>query len=624
MGGKAFGLLALVALLAGASPPGEPGDMVVHEWGTFLGMSGSNGVSLDGMYHEEHALPAFVHARGRDQLRWRSILSKGETPVIYFYTREKRNAHVEVKFPSGIWTQWYPQARFVLPRHAELPVPATTAPRDGRIVWDLEVVPPSAKGPTPPPPATSSDALWNFARDVDAAYVKAYNPLKEPPSSWGSESRTPAGFESERFVFYRGLGTAPLPVRMTADSGGTLSIAPSGPGVTHVFVLRVEGGKGAFSYRPNLAPGETIRGVIPSLDKARPAAQFSDALADELAARLVESGLYPKEARAMVNTWRSSYFGTEGVRALFVMPQFWTDAFIPMTISPRPKAVTRVMVGRMELLTPARERLAEAAVRDLTSPDPSKRLAAFKTLSAQGRYVEPVVRRVLVATRDDAVRDLCRRLLLADYVTDLRAATRSPVATKDVPPMMVRNEEPAHLRARLAELLREVGLNDEAKVEGKAALALLARKTPVPPNSCESRLDLRAFALAVEGTGDDRAAAERYGRLVDLGGLATRKQDCRQCHRKVGADVDDRLPDWWAGESYARVVKRAGMLDETIAKQEAALGSRTGRDAARLRLAYLYQAGGRKADAAVLWAAFSPVQIPVTLEDLWPKPAVTR
>ena len=68
------------------SPPGKPtqdkqkpNDLIVHEWGTFLGMNGSDGVSLDGMYHEEHALPAFVHSRSRDQLRMPGVILKGET-----------------------------------------------------------------------------------------------------------------------------------------------------------------------------------------------------------------------------------------------------------------------------------------------------------------------------------------------------------------------------------------------------------------------------------------------------------------------------------------------------------------------------------------------------------------
>ena len=33
--------------------------------GDLLAMNGSDGISRDGMYHEEHALPSFVHARAR-------------------------------------------------------------------------------------------------------------------------------------------------------------------------------------------------------------------------------------------------------------------------------------------------------------------------------------------------------------------------------------------------------------------------------------------------------------------------------------------------------------------------------------------------------------------------------
>src|SRR5262249_35027071 len=73
-------ILVIVAssVAVGASTSGS--KLVVHEWGTFLAMNGSDGVTLDGMYHEEHALPAFVHARGRGELRLRTSNLKGETP----------------------------------------------------------------------------------------------------------------------------------------------------------------------------------------------------------------------------------------------------------------------------------------------------------------------------------------------------------------------------------------------------------------------------------------------------------------------------------------------------------------------------------------------------------------
>src|ERR1700741_4165683 len=87
-------------MLAAANP--IRGDLVVHEWGTFLAMNGSDGVTLDGMYHEEHALPGFVHSRSKDELRIPSVSVKGETPVIYFYTDQPRSLNVRVRFPQGI------------------------------------------------------------------------------------------------------------------------------------------------------------------------------------------------------------------------------------------------------------------------------------------------------------------------------------------------------------------------------------------------------------------------------------------------------------------------------------------------------------------------------------------
>ena len=135
-------LLVAAAMAAARSVPRS--DMVVHEWGTFLAMNASDGVALDGMYHEEHALPGFVHARGKDQLRLRAVTVKGETPVIYFYTDRPQQVQVQVDFPGGIWTQWYPQARAIGPSLIAAGAPPRL--RNGYISWQLDVVPP------PPPP----------------------------------------------------------------------------------------------------------------------------------------------------------------------------------------------------------------------------------------------------------------------------------------------------------------------------------------------------------------------------------------------------------------------------------------------------------------------------------------
>jgi hypothetical protein len=591
---RIFGLAPLLALLAGASPPGTPGDdLVVHEWGTFLSMGGSDGVALDGMYHEEHGLPAFVHARGTDQLRAYNALSKGETPVIYFYTTMEQSARVEVRFPRGLWTQWYPSAAGVFPKFGAMPTPDTL--RDGRIVWNASIIP-AGKMPPPILPATSADALWNFARQVDAAYVRTFNPAKTGPSA----------METERYLFYRGLGGLPLPVRFSNDSGGTIGSDPAtGVGVRHIFVIRVERGRAAYAIRPELKPGEEVRGVIPSMDRARPVTQVADEIADDLESRLVASGLYRKEARAMVNTWRSSYFQTEGIRALFVLPQRWTDESIPMNITPKPRELVRVMVGRLELLTPARERAAEGAVLALASPDPARRLAGFETLLTQGRYVEPIVRRVLKTSGDPTVQLLCRKLLLAEFVTELRTAVRSAPDPAALHFMMTLNEDKAQVRAQLASLLRSVGLDAEAKAEGKLALDALKARPAMPAGTCAEKDDLRLAARALEGLGDDPGAARTYGRLIDLAVLATRKEDCRKCHRAQSGPTDlARLRDWWAGDGYSRSLDRAGRRDQAAVDLEAiaARGPADDEAGVRVRLAYLAGARGRRDEAEALWA----------------------
>jgi hypothetical protein len=582
-----LGAVAVAAALAGVGvamiSSERSDDLVVHEWGTFLAMSGSDGVTLDGMYHEEHALPAFVHARSRDQLRLPSVILKGETPVIYFYTDRRQKVRVDVRFPRGLWTQWYPQAQVVGPQFSH--GASSTDPRDGRIVWCAEVIPP---GPgAPEPPRTASDSLWNFARQVDAAYVRTSDRTKDGRPG-----------ESERFLFYRGLGQAPMPVRFTSASGGTLEVGrDEAHGAGHLFILRVEGGRGAYAYRPALKPGQTLTDVIPSMEGARPLDRFIDEVADDLRLRLVESGLFDREARAMVNTWRTSYFQTEGVRALFVLPRAWTDAFIPLEIAPKPREVVRVMVGRIELLTPERERLADRAVRDLASPEAASRERAFHFLRDQGRYVEPIVRRVLKTTADERVRALCRRLLTTDFVTELRAAAHEPTTGTHFA------DDPVFIRARLASLLRETGLESEAKVEGKAALAALEARPAPPMSDPNSRQYLRAFARAQEGSGDDPAAAGTYARFIRFGSQVGMRQECRNCHNDAGPRDMAWFRDWWAGERYAALTARSGQADRAIAEHEKALANDSGDDAARLMLAYLYGAKGERGKAQALWAS---------------------
>lgn len=580
---RTLGLSLLLATTLCAARPTKHDALIVHEWGTFLTMNGSDGMALDGMYHEEHALPAFVHARSRDQLHLPNTQLKGETPVIYFYTNQEQNVNVTVDFPKGLWTQWYPQASVVGPTFARVASPAS--PSNGSITWYAKVIPSEKLGFEPPIPKTQTDALWNFARQVDAAYVRMTDETQGTPKQ-----------EYERFLFYRGLGRATLPLSVTAADSGTLSLSAAERfEVNHLFVLRVEGGKGVFRYLPKLAPGDKVTNAIPPLQDALPLQDFSKKLGQALEARLVESGLYPKEARAMVNTWRTSYFETEGVRVLFIMPQGWTNAFIPMKLDPKPTQLVRVMVGRTELLTAGREKKFADAVRDLAAPDAAVRERAFETLREQGRYVEPMLRHTVRTTNDAQTRMLCKRLLLTDYAQEIRAAIHAATDGKRL------HDDPVHVRAQLVSVLKEMGLDQEAKEEAMSVLSALKQRPEPDLKSDRARHTLRAFARASEGLDDDLATAGRYSRLIEFGSGV--KSGCGACHDGNVAPHDMAwFHDWYAGRKFANYIARAGRTEQTIQEQETALKRNANDTAARMRLAYLYAAKGEKARAATQWA----------------------
>jgi hypothetical protein len=567
--------------------------LVVHEWGTFLAMNGSDGVSLDGMYHEEHALPSFVHARSTDQLRLPMSQLKGETPVIYFYTREAAKANVTVDFPTGLWTQWYPQASTVSPGLVQTgSLPRT---RDGRISWDVTLLPPSMKHGEPP--ATSGDALWNYARDVDAAYVAATDRTR---------LASPERSEWERFIFYRGLGEAPLPVHARLDGGRVTASTSLTEGLRHLFILRVENGRGVYAYAPALTIASNVDQAVPSMDAALPIDEFVEQVSADVARRLVESGLYEKEARAMVNTWASSYFKTDGVRLLFVMPQSWTERFIPMRIKPAPDRLVRVMVGRMELLSAEREKRAERAISLLTSPDPSDRDWAFETLRSEGRYVEPIVRQTLRTTTDERVRAVSRRLLLTDFVTELRTALTDASTGEKV------STDAVYLRAQLSSLLREVGLDAEAKQEGESALAELSHMPQPTMHEHQSRHMFRALARAYEGAGNETLALDWYRKFVEFGSQSYRSpdqptmgvgfSDCIGCHNTIGPRDNSFFRDWYAGRKFGEYAVKTGEAPRLIAAHESVLSATPKNRASQLSLAYLYEATGQDAKAKELWA----------------------
>lgn len=379
----------------GGSGPAYPGTgFVVHEWGTNTVVVGSDGSMQRGLHHEEEDLPAFVYDRTKSELARDPTNVKMETPVTYFYSDEPLIATATVTFPKGIFTQWYPHVAgyspFVLrgkgdpaldpdfPYSSPECKEAFSRLHDGVLSWG-EVAVLGRNAASDGPEASLDRYTWSHARAVAA------NPVRITV-----DGKT----QDERFLFYRGLGNFPLDVKITSAEDGSLTLANLDPRsrAGAAFVLHVEKDKAGFVvHAGGIAPSATLAATPP------PATQALDGYVQDLAKAMVteldKAGLYHDESIAMVKTWARQWFRTPGVRVLYLAPQAWTDAQIPLAITPAPSEKVRVMVIRVEVISRAQEREDVAAVNQFASDATSA--AAIAHFERLGRFAEPRLRRAL-------------------------------------------------------------------------------------------------------------------------------------------------------------------------------------------------------------------------------------
>jgi hypothetical protein len=331
--------LAIGAAQSQPQPPTAP-NLTVHEWGTFTSIAGPDGQAVSWLPQSGATdLPCFVE---RSLLLIKIELGgtvRMETPVLYFYSPDDITVGVDVTF-KGRMTEWYP--------HADAKI--------NRLSWPAVKV--SARGSTAFPVEPGSSHYYN-ARATDAA------PLQ-------------VGSQTEKFLFYRGVGQFEPPLSAIAREDGKVAVTNT-RGVPLGDVIFFENRRGAMAASVSRIASSQATLERPELDDA------SGPPLRELEQILVRTGLYEKEAHAMVETWRDSWF-EEGARLLYIVPGADVDAILPLTLLPRPGSMARVFVGRIELVTPA------------TLRDVKRALAADDraVLDAYGRFLEPIAARLHV------------------------------------------------------------------------------------------------------------------------------------------------------------------------------------------------------------------------------------
>jgi hypothetical protein len=335
-------LIAIVLSAPAGLEGGKASELIVHEWGTFTSVAGEDGRAVPWLpLNGPTDLPCFVERAPEGISKGRLFATvRMETPVVYFYTPVETTVDLDVRFPQGLMTEYFPPARVA----------------GGTIAWNGVRVTPSASVNFPVEQAPSH---YYAARATDAAPVSLND-------------------HSERFLFYRGVGSFPLPLSATVDDEEeAVRVRNLGRDQVDRVVL-FENHRGKVGYR-------VVDMIEGSATVARPRLDSNmSALGVDLERMLMAQGLFRKEAAAMVETWRDSWF-EEGTRLFYVVPERTIASILPLRVTPQPAETVRVFVGRLEVITPA---MMDDVRQAVDSDDPA-------ALEKYGRFLQPIASRLL-------------------------------------------------------------------------------------------------------------------------------------------------------------------------------------------------------------------------------------
>ena len=333
-----LGILLLVLVSTAIALPAtyDNAGVTVHEWGTFTSIAGENGEAMSWRSYATPAdLPCFVDRFPGFKGGLLGTV-RMETPVLYFYSSRDAVVDVSVHFKNGTITEWFPKV--------------DTKHTYDALGWRNVHVLPNSTADFP----VGGQSHYFTARETDAA-----------PLEFNSQH--------EKFLFYRGVGTVPLPIAATATDDKIL-IKTQKP-VAGVIVFENHEGHHRYRLINTLQGEETVD--VSSLED-----NWAGLLMD-LERVLIDQGLYQREARAMIETWRDSWF-EEGTRLFYIVPRSAIDSSLPLDIKPAPSQIERVFVGRIELITPAVQEEVRRAVAT----------NARKSLEKHGRFLEPIAQRL--------------------------------------------------------------------------------------------------------------------------------------------------------------------------------------------------------------------------------------
>jgi hypothetical protein len=343
-------------------------ELTVHEWGTFTSISAKDGRPIDWLpLTGSTDLPSFVeHLREPNFKGGLRGTIRMETPVIYFYSPRETTVSVDVSFAKGLITEWYPHSASAAAIDPRKNFSLYLMQGQGSVSWNSVHIEPGG--------------ATDFPHDPSKNHYYAARETSSAPICVG----TPSGDQHERFLFYRGVSALAPPISAQRSADGTVLVQSLlQEEIPDVILFERRGDKIGYRILGPLHDQASL--ALPQLEGSLPAL-FSD-----LEGILISQGLHADEAHAMLETWKNSWF-EEGSRLFYIVPRNFVDSVLPLSISPAPAEITRVFVGRLELITPATEQAVESA---FATGDRA-------TLAKYSRFLEPILQTTIQQTTDPA------------------------------------------------------------------------------------------------------------------------------------------------------------------------------------------------------------------------------
>lgn len=352
-------------------------DLIVHEWGTFTSTHLPDGKYIEGQRFEGRtSLPNAVYTlvdatidkknirkedlayksesgygfgrkgsegRGYQGLAIKNDTIRMETPVLYFYSPKAMKLDVSINFPQGSIGEWYPQRksgeiisseyieRETFDDEESIPVkPLDLKNHTGFISWQANILDSNAKNPFT---INTKVNEWVAPRQTDSNLIQI-------------------GTEIEKYIFYRGIASFDVPIqtKLTKTNNQTsLSFKNIySEKIPFIFVLNNQSNSiktKSVVWKGSLNSNDIVeKNIISEGNKI-----FDENDIGEFKSALEAAGLYPKEAEAMMNTWKKSYFETKGTTIFWIVPDKLINQLLPINFSTKPDEFKRVFVGRIKI-----------------------------------------------------------------------------------------------------------------------------------------------------------------------------------------------------------------------------------------------------------------------------------